>query len=258
MTLLPLEKIQEEELNIALEIDRFCKNHDLRYFLSDGTLLGAVRHEGFIPWDDDMDLYMLRDDYDYFCRNFIHDHLTVIYPENGTFDLPFAKVINKNISVIQDIVSSTDLDYLWVDIFPLDGNSNFKIIRNIRGFIYSKMYYLLMINRTPNQNKLRDTLKHIVLFPFYNRDTSFYTSFAAFAGKYLKKYKPFSTRFLSMGKHVYPAEIFSETDEYKFNGFLLQSVKDADRYLTITFGDYMILPPLSQRKGHNIKAYYKE
>lgn len=95
-----LDKIHRTEMDIMREIDRICRKHNLTYFLSCGTLLGAVRHKGFIPWDEDMDIMMPREDYEQFLKvapDELPPQLMLdSYPQNPRYFNPFAKVRNRN------------------------------------------------------------------------------------------------------------------------------------------------------------------
>ena len=94
-----LRKVQLTQLEIAKEIHRVCEENDIRYFLSDGTFLGAVRHQGFIPWDDDMDIGMLREDYEKFCRiapqKLGEKYVFQNWYTDPNYGLPFGKVMKR-------------------------------------------------------------------------------------------------------------------------------------------------------------------
>jgi len=123
------KKINNELLQILIEVDRICKEKQLNYILIGGTLLGAVRHNGFIPWDDDIDIAMPREDFSRFIQyannnlrtNFYLDY----YTTNKRYWLPFAKVRLKN-TVYQECAVKADIENngFWIDIFPLDYTQN--------------------------------------------------------------------------------------------------------------------------------------
>ena len=124
------KEIKKELLNILYILDIFLTNHNLKYSITSGTLLGAVRHKGFIPWDDDIDISMLRPDYNKLIHilkniNKIDESLSGIGFELGNSNIPFLKIINKNIKTEEKIIRDiTDEGNLWVDIFPFDGIPN--------------------------------------------------------------------------------------------------------------------------------------
>lgn len=119
------KEIQNIELNILLEFSKFCNENKLRYYLVGGTLLGAIRHKGFIPWDDDIDVCMPRPDYELFISNFHSDNscLKLCCNKFGNLKAPFAKLKDTRTIVVNDIlVNDNDIDTnLWIDIFPVDG-----------------------------------------------------------------------------------------------------------------------------------------
>ena len=123
MRMLTLDEIHYEEKEILKETVKFLDEHNLTYFITYGTLLGAVRHGGFIPWDDDIDLVMARPEYNKFVEylkehgNKISGNLEVIGLELNNSDFPILKIINKNIRVNEKDKAD---QYLWLDIFPLD------------------------------------------------------------------------------------------------------------------------------------------
>lgn len=118
------EEIRQAQLEITDEVHRVCAAHGLRYFLEGGSLLGAMRHKGFIPWDDDMDLAMLRDDYDVFVENFrawrVNDHIEISSPQLGDCIHPFTKLYDKRTFIKETYLREEYSLGVWADLFPYD------------------------------------------------------------------------------------------------------------------------------------------
>ena len=128
MKQLQLEQLKQIELDILKNFHQYCEKHHLRYFLTGGTLLGAVRHKGFIPWDDDIDVFMPRTDYEKFIANFPKDPLNEIFQVACVdalkgYYLPFAKLMRRN-TVLKENVDSNLALGVYMDIFPLDNMSD--------------------------------------------------------------------------------------------------------------------------------------
>lgn len=125
MEQLSLDEMRAIEMEITDEIDRICSEHDLAYFLAFGSLIGAIRHQGFVPWDDDMDLFMLRADYEVFVAHFDEwkskDSYEIQAPQKHNAIHPFAKVVDTTTLVKQTFLREEYCSGVWVDIFVLDG-----------------------------------------------------------------------------------------------------------------------------------------
>lgn len=252
-------KTEQEILNVIHDI---CMEHNLRYSLAYGTLIGAVRHKGFIPWDDDLDIMMPREDYEKLLsiwnqvapKEYIIQN---IYTDKD-FTQNFTK-IRKNHTTFLQTEDEREKQYhkgIFVDIFPADRVASGKFGRKIqyvacavnllysRGFnsgmtsgMKGKIENVLLALPERLRFKLRDSTEKII--KRWNVTKS---------GKY---FFPCTIRSC---KWYYPPDLFQNLDYIEFNGKQYLSVKDYDSYLKISYGDYMQLPPEEERvwKHHPI------
>ena len=137
---------KEVLIQILSVFDSYCKKHNLRYFIGYGALLGAVRHKGFIPWDDDVDIVIPRPDFERFCKEFRSSEGYTLYaPEDGKSYLTFARVCdNLRTNVITKSPWCNEPTGIWIDIFPLDGmpdnDEDFsKIVKSVRILMQKEM-----------------------------------------------------------------------------------------------------------------------
>ena len=262
-----LDEIKEIQVNILKIIDEFCKKNGLKYYLAGGTLLGAIRHKGYIPWDDDIDVCMPRKDYEFFVKNFLcyKDNLEVRSNLLGNLDIPFAKVIDLNTIIDSKFDESEINKHLWIDIFPVDGLSEdleeVKKIYDKCSFYrtillladaklgegttffrkYSK-YILKPLAKLYGRKRCVDKIEQIAKSNSY--ETSKYVG-AVTWGLY------------GIGERMLKSE-FEKPVEVEFEGHKFPAFSCWDSYLTGLYGDYMQLPPVEKRKTHNMTVYLKE
>lgn len=249
-------------LDVMSDIDRYARENGIRYYLAYGTLLGAIRHNGFIPWDDDIDIWMPRPDYDRFVREYDHPVYKVICSANDKeYPLDYAKVHDPRTLIIE---KGGDGDWgVNVDIFPIDGFPT----PEAGSRLFSKL--TLMRRLAANQ---RFTRKGRV-----RKSNGLAKNLAVIAGKILHPFISLNGILLwmdrEMKRHDFDScdyfgclcdrEIqFSKsvlgTAEHVFEGRSFKTPADFDAVLSATYGDYMQLPPEEKRHSlHGSKIYLK-
>lgn len=260
------KEIQEIELDILLEVDKLCKEHQIEYFLIGGTLLGAIRHKGFIPWDDDIDIMMRRSEYNKFIKliksnNSLPKYLSFNIPKDNEYLLPYIKVTNEK-TISFDVLENKFHKGLWIDIFPLDYiyNDKKKNIRLLKKMIKNRVWIFRLYATNMKYPFLKQFLINII------RKTASFCgiTYEKFLNNILKETnKPKSNYVTDLVwcrdlTEIYPTSWFEELIDVEFEGHIFKGIKHYDEYLTQFYGDYMKLPPENQRITHGIDAYLKD
>ncbi len=263
-----LSKLQEAELAIFKEFVNICENNDLKYFICGGSFLGAVRHKGFIPWDDDIDVAMPRPDFERFLEispKLLSDDLYLSTYKLGKEHITLvAMIINKHKDFTLNNAAKQVATGAWVDILVIDGAPSPGIKRKLFGIRY--MYYRMLnqfahFDEIVNLNKKR---------PWYEIAAIRFAQITKIEKrlnpikigdrfhKFLKSH-PYETSkyvatFMGAAKmnEILPREIYGEGKDYEFEGMMVKGPDMADEYLTHFYGDYMTPPPLNQRNRHNV------
>lgn len=266
MTYEELKHLHKALLVIMDEIDRICKKNSITYTLWAGSLIGAVRHNGFIPWDDDLDVAMLRSDYERFiesCKSDLRPEFSVVSMDTkDTYGYGFCKVVLKNTNVEQLGVKNGKKLEIWLDIFPYDDIPNSKFLRKKQ---YAINYFLMKVleERFDGIVGEADIVKK-TCFAFFHILNLFIPS--GFLKKKLQKnmiryngkgYLKCSSLSSPYGyfKEILSKSEFSDMTEYEFEDRKYLGFSNYDYYLTKIYGDYMKLPPENKRHIHNIKVH---
>lgn len=254
-----LKEMQVIELEILQKIHDLCQIHEITYYMSGGTLLGAVRHQGFIPWDDDIDIYMPRQDYNRFCEialTELPDYLALqnqVLTENYPYF--FAKVIHKRTRLVEPIWPYTEMG-VYVDIFPIDGLpanplKRFWLENKVRFLHRLKIMHMCANQGLLHSNSfIKHQLKRLLLlltpdFSFDKLDKKMlrYDFYSAALVKNL------STNGKSREK--VPMAYMGTPRLMAFEGRQFYGMAQAERYLTHFYGDYLQLPPKAERVSHH-------
>jgi len=256
-----LNLIKRNELMILKEIIRLCEENNLKYYLYGGTALGAIRHKGFIPWDDDIDITLFREDYERLME-ILDEHLDEKFEilnskKQEDYFLPFTKVSLKGTRFEEFWVEQVSFNIgFFIDIFPLDNipESEFKF--KIQ-YYKCRIYYHLLVNsivKIETGSKINSFL-HKFLHSFLNiipRSDKF------FKKKYLKsliKYNNIETNFVTdyysqRGIYIFDKQDFEPSKKVKFESIYANIPKNCDKILTEIYGNYMELPPKDKRFNH--------
>lgn len=259
-----LKELQDTMLQILDEVDRVCNENGLEYFLIGGTLLGAVRHKGFIPWDDDLDIAMPRKDYDRFieiARTTLNTQYEIDnFYTNDAYYLNFTKVRKKDTLFVQSFQENYNGPKgIWIDIFPLDNwkkekglldDFHVRIIKALRAIAHYKTGIFL-----GNKNTMVLTIKKTLAFLAKPFSTG---SLMKLANSLMKKYKDNETEYfinISSQYHFHKQTIlkskFYPIVELDFCGKKYSCPNDYDYILNRLYGDYMKLPPKEKQITHN-------
>ena len=261
-TRIPSDELKRLQLSILDAVDVFCSQNGIRYYLAHGTLLGAIRHDGYIPWDDDIDIWMPRPDYDRFMDSFRSDDApwfrTIDFEHDKTYRLPFGKVHDVRTVMDEELYEN---EYgVYIDVFPLDGFSGPHQIS--KGRFYRK---LLNVKRW-RWSRARAFAKNcamsvIRLFLSWLPVESILRKLDSNARE-----KPYDgaervivATIVDIDKAVFSAAAFSSSARHVFEGRLLPVPMDWDAILRTLFGDYMTPPPSDKRTStHLSTAYWRE
>ena len=259
-----LPSIHEQLLRILCEVDRICKKHGIRYFLAGGTLLGAVRHQGFIPWDDDLDVMMLRRDYDRFMEVVREELSDAFFLQTPDTD-PGCHYLISKIRLIDTVFSSEFLtrypqlhNGLFVDIIAQDHTANHPLIQKLhmklsllaRGLVFKKWSgaSAAEINKA---YVIFDLIKKILPITVLERFQNYVLRM--FNGKKDRRFL-YDSMGINIAKGVYPAQWLSDSVELTFEGKLFPVPVGYDAYLKYLYGEYRNLPPVSRRKTvHDVR-----
>ncbi|MSS78504.1 LicD family protein [Anaerococcus sp. AGMB00486] len=261
-------QIQEELIELLKKTDEFLRKNEIEYTISYGTLLGAVRHKGFIPWDDDIDISMKRSEYNKFLsllrkKNEIEEGISVEGICLNNNEIPFLKIVNNNIKVCEEINGGYNDDYLWIDVFPVDYVPNHfqKIFFAIIYKYYRKFYYFSRFYEKGWESHAKKCLANSILAKFAKRKNSSY---------YSRKLDEFSesikeSKFLANNvfgtsgeKELVDAKLFDSYIDYNFENIKVRGIKDYDTYLKVNYGNYMEIPPAEDRITHGLRAWKYE
>ena len=266
-----LKKLQRTQIEIFKEVDRICKKYDIQYFGTWGTTLGAIRHGGFIPWDDDIDISMKWKEFKKFeeaCKVELDEKYFLQNTESDKYYWqPYSKIrLNNTTSMDMDLTHMKCHYGICIDIFPINPIPNSKILRIKQSTlinIYKLLCYIPYILYTNPNDK---TYKGKIIRVIPKTIISFLKKFLI-GNKKLNKLRNSITE--SINKYdidkcdycgetmvgpsnigVYKNEIFKEAIEVNFEDVKMPIPKEYHQYLKLVYGEYMELPKEEDRIGH--------
>lgn len=256
-----LRELQMTELEMLIEVDRICRKNNIRYSLDGGTLLGAIRHDGFIPWDDDADVVMLRTEYNKFytaCKQELDTERFFLqeYRTDNKYRWGYSKLRRNGTVFLREGQEHVKCNQsVFIDIFIYDNVPDCLIARQIHLFMcycIRKALYSEVGKVTASNLVLRNWYKLLNKIP---RDKLFYL-IEKIANKENKKrhnlVRHMTYPYRKECKYGLPRECFDDYIEKEFEGHLFKIFKNYNLYLTRLYGDYLTLPPQEMRKTHPV------
>jgi len=247
-----LRHLQLVILSIIRDIDELCIKHNIEYFLLGGSAIGAIRHKGFIPWDDDLDIIMTEDNYKKFlsvCKTELNQNKYTLQEGEKDWDVPFSKVRLKGTKLVE-VEGSPDEDMqgIFVDIFKLDNAYSSKILQYWQ-YLCGKIYLSYTLSR--RSYKSASYKKKVLMTLAYPLRIKFIRDFFRHQASRLNSREADYLCFLygrtKFHNTFIKREIYGKPLRVPFEDLMLPVPEHYDAYLTQMFGNYMQLPPVEQR-----------
>lgn len=255
-----LRELQLEEFKILCMFDELCRKHDINYYLAYGTLLGAVRHNGFIPWDDDIDVMLPRPEYkklqNVLRESGLSEDFTYGDIDNKEYIYPFIKIFYKNSYVKEDkLEDGSNESPIWIDAFPMDGLPSSSLLIKLVFFIHKiirKFSYVAIVN--PVKVNGIEKLATIIVKPFAkligSNNISRFRSFLATKFNYNNS-KYIGNVLTGEGpSNAIRKDVYLPKTTLDFEGRTFPAPLNYDKHLKAIYGNYMELPPIENRQSH--------
>lgn len=264
---LTLSELKAIELNILKVFDAFCKEHGIRYFLAYGTLLGAIRYGGFIPWDDDVDVLVPREDYEKLITLFKDSdrYRLFAFEKDSRYTFPFAKLCDMT-TLKDEFGYSNEIELgVDIDIFPLDAfDSHLKKAKKEVRIIRRNMMFLgfSKLKKVESANPIKYLAK------------AFIVAFSKTVGShyFVRKIQKISYKKEQKGEKyigckvwcvygdrgIIPADAFASSVSVTFEDMTVPAPAGYDTYLTCLYGDYLPEPPKEKQKTHHVFRAYRK
>ena len=255
-----LREVQLIQLEMLQEVDRICQKCNIHYNIIAGTLLGAVRHGGYIPWDDDADVAMLRDEYEKFriaCKTELDKTRFYFQDHRNTkgYRWGYGKLRRKNTLFLREFQEHMPYAQgVFIDIFPLDSVPDNYLLRSVKNFQYFCVRKVLWseVGKIAEKNFIKRQIYRFlaqipekVIFRYYNRLIHEANCKKTRMVRILMFPTPNS-------EYGYYRCWYENSIDIKFEGINFKGIRDYDSYLSFKFGDYMKLPPPEYRKVHPV------
>lgn len=257
-----LRAVQLVELEMLVEVDRICKKCKIRYNIIAGTLLGAIRHGGYIPWDDDADVAMLRPEYEKFrktCKTELDNSRFYFQDHRNTegYRWGYGKLRRKNTLFLREHQEHMPYEQgIFIDIFPLDGVPDNYLLRSLQNFecfcvrklLWSRVGKIAEKNFWKRQAyRLLDRIPEKDIFRYYRE-------MVLRANRRKTRMVRILTFPTPNDEWGYYRCWYENSTDTEFEGIIFQGIKDYDSYLSFKFGNYMELPPMEARKVHPVSG----
>lgn len=267
MKTIDIEELKQIQMDILSVFQQFCLDYGIKYSLADGSLIGAIRHKGYIPWDDDIDIFILRNEYNKLMEIFpsvYNGHYKLCSLERTKdWVLPFAKIYDDRTVYLEKIAKPCSIG-VNIDIFPLD-----KIPSDIREWkkynkrrlFFQKLYWAKQRSYKMKRSLCKNLI--VTLVKFLTFPVS-YRRFAVFLNYYAQKYNEDCGLYIFecaqglFGKNPFLVKDMDEILEWDFEDRKFWVMKGYDDCLKSLYGDYMKLPPKEKQVNHHLfEAYWK-
>lgn len=262
-----LSPVQVHVMDLLHKLIEMFEEENISYYILGGTMLGAVRHKGFIPWDDDVDIGIERKDYERFlktCRSKLPDYLKIrTYRDKSYHHYYYARIVDTRYHIKRMGSIKERQEELWIDLFPLDGMPDGKIrtlIHKARLLTVRLMYHMSCFDKVNVKRPGRPLMDRMIIkFLMITHLGKSWNSKKLLdkIDKLLKKYPVEDSNYVFnfMGsthafREIFSKKCFGKDTKYQFEDMMLVGPKEYDEYLSKLYGDYMKLPPESERNVH--------